>query len=670
MVVSLCEDCRDFFQRNHHDGRCGDESWRRFHDSENCERPISRLIQTAVLGCGVCETVVCKFGSLNSDLLTAAQKNGESSTFKLRIEENFNTNLQWQDDIDIPFLCVLISQQEIKFRLWRVSEKHKADRGANDDNGSTGSESSFMRAEEWLRICIQNHDNCNASDPSGNWVPSRLLDLGPTTNTFPTTIKLRQTDSWQRSVQYTTLSHCGGSVRPSKLLRTNLQEFMDAISMDAIPRTFQDAIYATWRLGFQYLWIDSLCIIQDSKDDWNFESSLMAQVYSGCVLNLAAVSSNNSTGGLFQSRPPSYLGPRFISVESMQDGFKSYYQLWDKSVWPATFEFAKLNTRAWVMQERLLSPRTLGFTESQLFWECRCNRSCEEFPSGYPSELFERWQRDFPQPGLQGKLKIHSLSHYADGRFQDDRGRRLSLAWHNLVMDYSKNSITYEQDKLPAISGLASLFAQQLGTAYHAGLWSSTLLSDLLWTANPGDYAVNRPLEYRAPLWSWASVKCPVEYLPGWVESPEVTVIAAEAHPVIERCQFGKVSGGFIRLRGRLIDIITVVPHHGNSYAFQVRSCKGHSIAAECTPDQSLGPADTQPELFYLPVGYYINTTRARGDRLYVGLVLLADEVQRRGYYKRWGMVKTQWGSWSDDSSNQAPCHRYTDDLNGTIVLV
>lgn len=113
--------------------------------------------------------------------------------------------------------------------------------------------------------------------------------------------------------------------------------------------------------------------------------------------------------------------------------------------------------------------------------------------------------------------------------------------------------MTYEQDKLPAISGLASFFAKQLGTDYLAGLWRSTLLSDLLWEANPGDSAMNRPLEYRAPSWSWASVNCPVKYLPGWIASPKATVIEAVAQPVVERIQFGKVSNGYIRLRGKLI---------------------------------------------------------------------------------------------------------------------
>ncbi|KAM5341800.1 hypothetical protein ACJ41O_014831 [Fusarium nematophilum] len=181
--------------------------------------------------------------------------------------------------------------------------------------------------------------------------------------------------------------------------------------------------------------------------------------------------------------------------------------------------------RAWVMQERMLSPRTLAFAKTQVFWECRCKRASEEFPSEYPIELFEKWHRDFEQPRLQNKLKTHGLNHHADSRLGDDRMPRLSLAWHNLVILYSRKDITFEQDKLVAVSGLADLFAAQMGTDYIAGLWKSTLLKDLLWEVDADNSVSKRPLSYRAPSWSWASVECPVKYLPGWILSSQATAI-------------------------------------------------------------------------------------------------------------------------------------------------
>ncbi len=130
----------------------------------------------------------------------------------------------------------------------------------------------------------------------------------------------------------------------------------------------------------------------------------------------------------------------------------------------------------------MLSPRTLAFTQTQLYWECRCKCASEEFPFRIPLELSERWQRYFKQPELQDKLKTHVLNQHADSRLGEDHIPRLSLAWHNLVVLYSEKDVTFEQDKLVALSGiLADLFAQKMGTDYLAGIWKITLLNDLLW---------------------------------------------------------------------------------------------------------------------------------------------------------------------------------------------
>ncbi|KAL3952359.1 hypothetical protein ACCO45_012302 [Purpureocillium lilacinum] len=506
MRAALCEDCRDFLQSNH------DEKWRRFRDSPQRETSGSKVLEAADAGCRLCEAVIRKFRSLQSDPLPFAQTNGQSVTFRLLIRPYGNTNLQWDEDIDRPFLQASISQQRIEFRLWRVPDIPTADGAANDYHG-TGSESSFVRAQEWLRECLLKHDNCNGINTPKNWVPTRLIDVG-LRSSFPDTIKLRQTKDWQTPMPYAALSHCWGAVQPFKLLQSNLHALMNGIATVDLPKTFQDAIYATRKLGIRYLWIDSLCIIQDSNGDWDFESSLMAHVYGGCLLNLAAASSSDCMGGLFQNRPPSYLGSCFISVESRNDDLTSYYQLWDQGTWPGDLESAKLNTRGWVMQERMLSPRTLAFAKAQVFWECRCKRASEEFPSEYPTELFEKWHRDFEQPHLQNRLKTHALNHHADSRLGDNHIPRLSLAWHNLVMLYSRKDITFSQDKLVAIGGLADLFATQMGTYYFAGLWKSTLLEDLLWEVDADKSTNKRPLNYRAPSWSWASVECPIKYLP------------------------------------------------------------------------------------------------------------------------------------------------------------
>ncbi|KAL5327809.1 hypothetical protein ACEPPN_005514 [Leptodophora sp. 'Broadleaf-Isolate-01'] len=113
-------------------------------------------------------------------------------------------------------------------------------------------------------------------------------------------------------------------------------------------------------------------------------------------------------------------------------------------------------------------------------------------------------------------------------------------------MLYSRKDVTFEKDKLFAISGLANLFGHQMGTEYFAGPWKIALISDLLWEVNANKYARDRPLTYRAPSWSWASVECPVKYLPG----------------------------GYLRLRGSLFPDLSVVFDAETLYSPRKRSLK------------------------------------------------------------------------------------------------
>lgn len=662
MKVALCGNCKDFLQSNHN------AKLRRLEDSREYERSASIILEAADSGCRLCETTVRKFRSLQSDLLSPSQTNDQPVRFQLLIRPYWNTNCQSPEEQDRPFLRISISQQQIEFRLWRVPEI-LATAGAAYDYHGTGSETSFAKAKEWFHECILEHDNCNGVNIPKNWIPSRLIDVG-SRPPFPDTVKLRQTKDWQTSVQYAALSHCWGAVQPIKLLQKNVHTLMSGISTVDLPKTFRDAIYATRKFGLQYLWIDSLCIIQDSNEDWDFESSLMTHVYGGCLLNFAAASSRDCMGGLFQNRPSSYLGPCFVSVESQNDTFISYYQLWDQDIWPVEFESATLNKRAWVMQERMLSPRTLAFSKTQVFWECRCKRASEEFPSDFPIESFEMNQMYFKQPLLQNKLKVHALNRNADSRLGDDPIRRLSLAWHNLVMLYSTKDMTFEEDKLVAISGLAELFAAQMGTSYFAGLWKSTLLKDLLWEVDAEKSVTKRPLKYRAPSWSWASVECPVKYLPGWIKSNQVTVINVKIQTV-SQSQFGRVSGGYLQFQGRLFSDFYVGFQEGFRYFLKKRGQRGNKRVAYCMPDEPATFTDPQLEILCLPIGSYVDTTRALGE-VYgcKGLMLITQRNQPRGYYKRLGTFEAFHDEFFKDPNNQVAIDRYVEGKEDMIVVL
>jgi hypothetical protein len=184
--------------------------------------------------------------------------------------------------------------------------------------------------------------------------------------------------------EYLTLSHCwGGAEGVLKLTTATIPDFTKAIDIAALPKTFRHAIDATRRLGIRYLWIDSLCIIQDSSADWEAESARMHEVYSNATCNLAAHSGKNSHGGLFFRRRPEY------SV--FQRPFHMYHKLATESSFTSTqlvngwwhlskFDDSPLLTRGWVMQERYLARRTLYFADNEIYWECRSQMASEARP--------------------------------------------------------------------------------------------------------------------------------------------------------------------------------------------------------------------------------------------------------------------------------------------------
>ena len=169
--------------------------------------------------------------------------------------------------------------------------------------------------------------------------------------------------------KYLTLSHCWGTDRKKLPLQTtkgNLEAYKLGIEFDQLPKSFQDAVTIARKIDVQYLWIDSLCIIQDDRADWEKESQKMAQVFSSAYCTISATSAKNSHEG-FLSFPKQKV-VKIIDGETSR--FAVYASIVDKSFKQAVDEDGLLNKRGWVFQERALSRRTIHFTESRTFWEC------------------------------------------------------------------------------------------------------------------------------------------------------------------------------------------------------------------------------------------------------------------------------------------------------------
>jgi len=232
-------------------------------------------------------------------------------------------------------------------------------------------------------------------------------------------------------------------------------------------------------MGFEYIWIDSLCIIQQDEEDWSKEAGAMNKVYAGSSLNLAATWGADGQSGLFSCRNPRPFVPCISRSlgPSVNDFLIHEDMLWDDAV-----EESPLSRRAWVVQERFLAPRTLYFGSNQLLWECLAGSACESRP----------WD-----PNLGKNCLPYTLANL--------RGTDLHLAWRIVLHRYSDALLSFESDKFIALSGVAKYLSEKgLGT-YVAGLWRNNLELQLLWGTSL-DRCGSRPSTYRAPTWSWAAI--------------------------------------------------------------------------------------------------------------------------------------------------------------------
>lgn len=410
--------------------------------------------------------------------------------------------------------------------------------------------------EPRIAECLSSHAQCNRSaamrDISTSHLPTRLIavldEKGSAINpTLVETASIPQASTSSIDTRYTSLSHCWGSTRPQTTTWSNYQAHLSSIPWAALPRTFQDAVLVTRALGVPFLWIDSLCIVQDDSQDWAREASEMASVYENAWLTLAATAAPDGRHGLFTDRqgeevsssrtPPAPAVLLRSVVDHLE--FVSYAEGKPSRALPLLW-------RGWGLQEQILSTRVLHFTREELLWECRSDMSCECSPRSL---------------GLREIGKSLGAARSVWGRDPAETGANIR-DWYRLVEVYVKRDLTYDSDRLPALSGIADAFQRTLTNAgtYLAGLWENDLIKGLLWRVNsPRPRSPDQT--YRThlsspPSWSWASIgQCPIYWpissLRG-THAAEVIDVSCTRSTVDDK---GMVSGGTLTIRGKLIPL-------------------------------------------------------------------------------------------------------------------
>ncbi|EQB52770.1 hypothetical protein CGLO_07576 [Colletotrichum gloeosporioides Cg-14] len=321
-------------------------------------------------------------------------------------------------------------------------------------------------------------------------MPTRLIYVG---NTRDPSLCLIETRDSKVDGRYVALSHCWGVLNKEQRLCTyagNIETFKKKIPFKILPSTFQDAVTVTRALGVSYLWIDSLCIIQEDKEDWRSQAARMEDVFSSAYCTIAASSSTSSLDGFIAKRAQraavgiqTSQGPLYLA-EAIDD-FETHVE---KGV---------LNTRGWVLQERALSRRTVHFTSTQMYWECGEGVHCETLAELGNRQSMFLGDSNFPTYGLE--------------YYRDERIRLVQY----LYQVYSGLSLTKSHDRSKAILGLQKRLGSTFKSKAMYGVISKYFERTCLWQADvPGSLSqIHYESSQTVPSWSWMAVMGRIRYM-------------------------------------------------------------------------------------------------------------------------------------------------------------
>jgi Heterokaryon incompatibility protein (HET) len=420
---------------------------------------------------------------------------------------------------------------------------------------AANSEEDFQLAWKWLKDCLNNHTKC----PNGAIeapLPTGSIDVGPPDgSTDPYLL-----DSDGRKGTYITLSHCWGGMVPLTTTTVTLEERKRSIPLTSLPRTFREAVIITRRFGIRYLWIDSLCILQDSPTDWENESAVMEDIYSFGFINIAARGALNAEGGCFMPReaePP----PCLLKYSSSDCSLTGSMYIRSPAFETERLQDAPLDKRGWVLQERLLSPRILYFGRQQLYWECAETTLRQDGKHCDVSTDALRLDLDFKASVIfDTAFRFSSGRPHAQIDQQSEQAEvtvRNLMQWYKVVRQYTRRNLTFHSDKLPAISGIAKVFQAKTGCAYIAGIWKEDLIAGIAWYLKQPSHEI---ISMALPSWSWARLEGEVSFR---------SLSTAEAKMQYSSCQlvsvthrpagglnpYGDIADATLKVQGRLIQV-------------------------------------------------------------------------------------------------------------------
>lgn len=543
----------------------------------------------------------------------------------------------------------------------------------------------------WLDGC-KSHPACSGQPAK---LPRRLLDLSQAG--LP---RLVETDTIETTSTilpgYTTLSYCWGvpgrDAHPPRTTRDTYRARTKGIEWAELPTLFQDAILLTRALGCNFLWADSLCIIQDDEQDWIEQSATMADVYSLAYLTIAAVAATSPSASLFDERrafvgmscrraresappipaahfepmtthaieypgPPSTATPAPVHVRRSHSHTHGFVLA---SGGQRSSAASPLLARAWALQERLLSRRVVFFTASEMLWQCLEGFRCECGDMDSFSAVLPRMHQasaaykgtrppDWDSEGASVGRIQHTLAQLARGRCSAQQARDV---WPEVVRQYANLTLTRESDRPYGIAGIARRIQEATGDTYLAGLWREDLPRGLLWVGLPL-WSTKTRRRLGIPSWSWLSRDTPEARGRAWMmhkchdnfrADPRLRVVVEGTFCLKkEGDEFGAVVDGQVQLEAAMRRAVVTDPGHPITGYFLLKfgddDCDdvGQRVDLDCAYDETepVRPGDV---VYCVLLGTGTSEERQEPEEK-LGRSLVLREVEgRQGVYRRVGV--------------------------------
>ncbi|EAT87034.2 hypothetical protein SNOG_05970 [Parastagonospora nodorum SN15] len=392
-------------------------------------------------------------------------------------------------------------------------------------------------------------------------------------------------------IQQHTNSAASHAIMRACTTKDNLRVHMEGISVSKLPKTFRHALVITLALGYEYIWIDSLCIIQGDKEDFSHQSGQMGGIYSNADLVLSADLAKDVHEGFLHERTPKPFAVEIpISKRTRHQQLRHPKEgqsiglvdlsniehhtavdietIFVNPIFTPAYVGARSPTfeRAWCFQEQHLARRVIHFMEHSMYWRCRAHSRCECGTANRGSHLHRPHYSHIREP----------LTNYTNP--EEMSAMLLNEAmklWVDVVQEYSQRKLTNPTDRLPAIAGFASCLPSSTLGEYHAGLWEHSLPSALLWQTSI-IVVMPEAHTYIGPTWSWVSSRRNI-YFPFLPLTDSAKVLQVRTH--LESSErYGQIRAGWIRLRSLFLKMNSVRADFGERFMFGGRQRKRQEI--------------------------------------------------------------------------------------------